>query len=203
MTPFNKIGLLLLIVAYGLLIPGLTQPVLHIVTTADKEQMSIIGKEAILSSDAIPNFLLPMAMDVLNQVQVKGTLVVHDQAQSILEVARELWQVNNYLVAFLIIFFSVFIPLVKLLFIAFALFLKNANTANWLVKGNSALSKWSMSDVLVMAILISFLSIKASAGSSALVTTEITLQNGFYYFLGFCLVSILAGQLLAHRKIIS
>ncbi len=58
------------------------------------------------------------------------------------------------------------------------------------------LSKWSMADVYVMAIMIAFLGIRASADTSSLIYTEIEFESGFYYFLGFCLLSILSSQLL-------
>lgn len=193
------LGYLLLIVAYVLLVPGLTEPVLHVVTTLDKAELAVMGKEALLESGTIPNFLLPMAMEVLNQVQVSGTVVVTDTAKSILGTAEDLWNYNNQLVAFLIIFFSVFVPVLKLLLLGASLMFKSV--AEVLAKSSGALSKWSMADVFVMALIISFLAIKASSGNSSLVTTTIELETGFYYFLGYCLVSILASQLLLSARL--
>lgn len=193
------LGYLLLIVAYVLLVPGLTEPVLHVVTTLDKAELAVMGKEALLESGTIPNFLLPMAMEVLNQVQVSGTVVVTDTAKSILGTAEDLWNDNNQLVAFLIIFFSVFVPVLKLLLLGASLMFKSV--AEVLAKSSGALSKWSMADVFVMALIISFLAIKASSGNSSLVTTTIELETGFYYFLGYCLVSILASQLLLSARL--
>ncbi len=199
--PYPQIfGFLFLILAYALLIPGITEPVLHVVTTLDKAELSVMGKEAILQSGTIPNFLMPMAMEVLNQVQVSGELVVHDSAKSILGTSRDLWNDGNLLVAFLIIFFSVFVPTLKLLLLAISLFLKESKLGLFLAKSSAAMSKWSMADVFVMALIISFLAIKASSGTSNMVTTEITLQVGFYYFLGYCILSIFAGQLMFAGK---
>lgn len=194
----QTLGFMLLITAYLLLIPGLTEPVLHITTTLDKAELANMGKEALLESGTIPNFLLPMAMEVLNQVQVNGTVVVTDTAKSILQTSQDLWNDNNQLVAFLIVFFSVFIPVLKLALLAASFVIKPI--ANFLANSSAALSKWSMADVFVIALIISFLAIKASSGNSGLVTTSITLETGFYYFLGYCLVSILASQLLLSAK---
>lgn len=192
-------GFFLLLMAYVLLVPGLTEPVLHVTTTLDKTELAIMGKQALIESGTIPNFLLPMAVEVLNQVKVSGTVVVTDTAKSILQTSQDLWNDNNQLVAFLIVFFSVFIPVLKLALLAASFVIKPI--ANFLANSSAALSKWSMADVFVMALIISFLAIKASAGHSNLVTTTITLETGFYYFLGYCLVSILASQLLilAHK----
>lgn len=188
------LGVFLLLIAYLLLVPGLTEPVLHVTTTLDKAELAVMGKEALLNSGTIPNFLLPMAKEVLNQMQVSGSLVVTDTAKSIWQTSQDLWNDNNQLVAFLIIFFSVFIPVLKLALLGASLVIKPL--AHFLANSSALLSKWSMADVFVMALIISFLAIKASAGNSNLVTTSITLEAGFYYFLGYCLVSILASQLL-------
>jgi hypothetical protein len=51
-----------------------------------------------------------------------------------------------------------------------------------------------------MALIITFLAIKASANTSTLLQTDIQLENGFYYFLGYCLLSILSSQLLVAQS---
>ncbi len=192
-------GYTFLIAAYILLIPGLTEPVLHVVSTLDKAELAVLGKETLLQSEAIPSFLMPMAMEVMNHVQVTGTVVVHDSANSILGTSEELWNDGNLLVAFLILFFSVFVPALKLFFLAVSTSLKESKTGLFLAKASSAMSKWSMADVFVMALIISFLAIQASADHSLLLSTTITLETGFYYFLGYCLLSILASQLIAKK----
>ena len=188
------LGLFLLLIAYVLLVPGLIEPVLHVTTTLDKAELVVLGKEALLESGSIPNFLMPVAMEVLNQVQVSGTVLVSDTAKSIWQTSQDLWNDNNQLVAFLIIFFSVFVPLLKLALLAASCM--NKRFSEKLAISSAFLSKWSMADVFVIALVISFLAIKASSGNSSLVTTTISLESGFYYFLGYCLVSILASQLL-------
>jgi len=200
-TARSGFGYFLMLGAYALLIPGLTEPVLHVVSVLDKSELAVLGKEAILSSEAIPNFLLPVAMDVLNQVHVEGKIVINDTSNSILQTSQTLWNDGNVLVACLIILFSVFIPVIKLLFLAFAMAFKHAPIGHRLSLASSAMSKWSMADVFVMALLIAFLATKASTGNAGMVSTSITLEAGFYFFLGYCLLSILASQLLfIHRE---
>jgi hypothetical protein len=194
------LGLALLIGAYIILIPGLTEPVLHITTTLDKGELTVLGKEAILNSGSIPNFLMPMTLEVFNQIQVSGSVVVQDTAKSILGTAQDLWQDENLLVAFLIVFFSVVIPVLKLGLLGFSSMMQRFAWSGRYAKWSALLSKWSMSDVFVMALIISFLAIKASANTSTLLQTNIQLENGFYYFLGYCLLSILASQLLVKES---
>ena len=55
-----------------------------------------------------------------------------------------------------------------------------------------------MADVFVIAIFIAFLAGNGLQENQGLVDFHATLENGFWFFLGYCLVSILATQLLAH-----
>ncbi|GAB6070905.1 paraquat-inducible protein A [Thiomicrorhabdus hydrogeniphila] len=195
------LGFIFLISAYGLLIPGVTEPVLHMTTMLDKGELTVLGKEAILQSGTIPNFLLPMTMEVLNQIHATGTVVIQDTAKSILGTAETLWQDGNQLVAFLIVFFSIFVPALKLALLASSYLFKCFGKQ--LALSSGFLSKWSMADVFVMALIIAFLAIKASSGNSALLQTNIELETGFYYFLGYCLLSIASSQLLIKKQPIS
>lgn len=197
MSTRQLLGFMLLVAAYGMLIPGLTLPVLHITTLLDKAELTLLGKEAILTSDSIPNFLMPMTIEVLNSIDVQGTVIIQDTAKSLISTAEGLWQDGNRLVAFLILFFSVVIPVIKLGLLALSYGLPRFGWAQSLGALSAALSKWSMADVFVMALVISFLAIKASASSSGLIQTNIALEAGFYYFLGYCLLSIASSQLLS------
>jgi hypothetical protein len=189
-------SLFLLIIAYAMLIPGLTEPVLHIVTTLDKAELAALGKGAIIQNIELPDFLLPMATELINSVQVNGTVVIHDSAKSILATSQALWNDGNHLVAVLIITFSVVVPALKLLLMVLSTLWRNSMFGWRLKLISSAMSKWSMADVFAVAMLISFLAIKSTEGTSALVENQISLEIGFYYFIGYCLLSILASQLM-------
>ena len=199
MNPRLILGFIVLVFAYALLIPGITEPVLHITTTLDKGELTVLGKEAILTSGSIPNFLMPVTMELMNQINVSGTVVIQDTAKSILGTAEGLWQDENFLVAFLIVFFSLVVPVLKITLLAISYSMKNSKSGAMLENTSGLLAKWSMADVFVMALIISFLAIKASAGTSTLLQTEIKLESGFYYFLGYCLLSILSSQLLTRK----
>jgi uncharacterized paraquat-inducible protein A len=187
---------ILLVLAYAMLLPGITEPVLHIVTTLDKAELATIGKDAILQNANLPEFLMPMATELVNSVQVTGTVVIHDSAKSILSTSQSLWEDGNHTVAILIVTFSIVVPALKLLLIAFAYLWQNS-ILGWRLKLlSAAMSKWSMADVFAIALLISFLAIKSTEGRSSLVENQINFETGFYYFIGYCLLSILASQLM-------
>lgn len=190
------LGFLVLVVAYLLLIPGLIEPVLHVTTTLDKAELANLGKDALLGSPEIPSFIKSMAVELFNNVTVEGAVVIQDTAKSILGTVQTLWNDGNQIVAVLIVFFSVIVPAVKLMLVSVSYGFKSFSWGQKAGQFSGLISKWSMADVFVMALIVSFLAIKASAGTSTLVETTITFESGFYYFLGYCLLSILASQLM-------
>ena len=109
--------------------------------------------------------------------------------------AQELADNENLAVAVLIVTFSVLIPVLKLLvqLLAFAL---SGAIGQRLLAFNSALGKWSMADVFVMAMLIAFMAGRASNHVGELLIMDAQLEEGFWYFLAYCLFAIAAGSVL-------
>jgi uncharacterized paraquat-inducible protein A len=99
----------------------------------------------------------------------------------------------------MIITFSVVVPALKLLLLAFSYLWRNSMLGWRLKLISSAMSKWSMADVFAVAMLISFLAIKSTESTSTVVENHITFETGFYYFIGYCLLSILASQLMVRE----
>jgi len=114
-----------------------------------------------------------------------------NETRSIWETVTSLQEQGYALVAFLIVTFSVVIPVLKGITILFTWLWPS--DLRWRIVG--AISKWSMVDVFVVGILVAFLTAKATADMQA------TLQEGFWWFLGFCLLSIISGQLLSQHRL--
>jgi uncharacterized paraquat-inducible protein A len=113
-----------------------------------------------------------------------------NETRSIWETVTSLNEQGYALVAFLIVTFSVVIPVLKGVTILFTWLWPS--DLRWRIV--AAISKWSMVDVFVVGILVAFLTAKATAEMQA------TLLDGFWWFLSFCILSIISGQLLAlHR----
>lgn len=119
------------------------------------------------------------------------TAELFNETRSIWETVTSLHDQGYALVAFLIVTFSVVIPVLKGLTILFTWLWPS--DLRWRIVG--AISKWSMVDVFVVGILVAFLTAKATAEMQA------TLLDGFWWFLGFCILSIVSGQLLAMHKL--
>ncbi|MBE0482354.1 MAG: paraquat-inducible protein A [Bacterioplanes sp.] len=149
----QRVGLLLSLVSYGLLYPGVTEPIMTV-----NANLSVLG----------------MKIQLLNET-------------------RSIWQTVLFLqeqgyrwIGWMILTFSVIFPAIKAVMIVW-LWLSPSAFRSTLTM---VLSKWSMADVFVVALLIAFFSAQATNNVTA------QLEDGFYWFTAFCVLSIAAAQCL-------
>jgi len=190
--------LVLIVVALGLLYPGVTQPVLTLTGTVEKSKIAELGIEMIAGegADAQTRQMLTAISSFLGFDQIEGHLVAYNNTRSVWGTVDELSRTGNLPVAFLIVFFSLVIPVFKLLLQTGTLFIARADLRDPLLRLNGALSKWSMSDVFVMGVLVAYMAGSASGQIGDMLTMYASLEPGFYYFLAYCLFSIAASSLL-------
>mgnify|MGYP000267867344 CR=1 FL=1 len=189
-------GLLLLVCAYVLLVPGLTEPMLSVSGTVEKAELVEIGREMLKESDSLPGFLADLADRVVDGIDARGTVSAFDKTRSIVETAAELRANGHLPVALLIVLFSVVVPLFKALVLIAALLPVAVGWRRRLAAVANASGKWSMADVFVIAIFVAFLAGNGIQESRGLVDFEASLGEGFWYFLAYCLLSVLGTQLL-------
>jgi hypothetical protein len=137
------------------------------------------------------------------------------RSKTVFEVFQTLIQMHRpemTLVAVLVILFSVVFPALKMLALSASLFRPALLRTNRLVRILAFdLSKWSMADVMALAIFMSFVAFNGVIGSSldalrdmpsitqVLIPTNASrILPGYYLFIGFCLSSILLSQKLHH-----
>ena len=175
---------LLTLVNIGLLVPGVTQPIYSVAITSQVQA---------------------------GVVEFDGT--VYERTRSILGAVRELAETGNYLVSFLILFFSVIVPLTKATMLLGSIFAASQRAREWLVYLVDLIGKWSMADVFVVGVFLAFLATQDQAQAnvfevpllgqqlevSMMTNLTSTLGTGFYFFLGYCLFSIFWTQVLKHR----
>ena len=192
------ISLILMLVALALLYPGVTQPVLTLTGEIEKSRIAALGVDLIAGEEADPQTrqMLAMITSFLGLDQIEGRLQAYSSTRSIWGTVEELARTGNLPVAFLIVFFSLVIPVFKLLLQAVAIFLPQASLRRPLLWMNATLSKWSMADVFVMGLLVAYMAGKATGKAGELLVMSAQLEPGFYFFLAYCLFSIAATTLL-------
>ncbi len=138
----------------------------------------------------IPGLIQPiLSIDIGAKLPIVGNLSLHSTKQSIVETVQSLFENGNGIVAFLILFFSILVPLIKALLILFSLLSKNENLKSKIQTFLGYIGKWSMADVFIVGLFIAFLSTSSDDNIDA------GIHAGFYYFLSYCILSVLAFQL--------
>ena len=176
------------VIALACLHIGLTYPMLEI--TALERNLDI---------GALPIKTNVMGFSVdLNIEQVfRGDMIFYYQSKSVLELVGTLFDQKNWVVAISILSFSILFPLLKLIFTCMMLFgarVGNTGLGQFFVK---YAGKWSMADVFVVAVFLAYL---AFSNMQVGITTESNVLAGLYFFLGYCLLSILSSHLILKKN---
>jgi paraquat-inducible protein A len=147
--------------------------------------------------------------------KVKGTedkhipIKIFDTSRSILKTVHDLWERDAYFVAGMIFLFSVVVPTTKSILVTYIFFNKSAKRRIKIYEFLNAIGKWSMCDVFIVAILLAYLSTGAtqtdnvkdvmfmghSVSVDVMAGMHAKLQIGFWCFLSYCLLSLMALQL--------
>ena len=200
MSKFQKyVGMLLLLIAFGLLIPGITEPILVLHGKVDKAELVEFGKQTLADDPDVPAFVVSLTEKLIDELKIEGELEVFSKSRSIAGTVEELYKSGNPLVAFLISLFSIVIPAIKLVLLLYSSLVAKSGPL-WIDNFQKTIGKWSMADVFVIAIMVAYLAAVATKDMEELFSLEAEFSTGFYYFLGYCLLSIFASQLLTVRK---
>lgn len=229
MTPGSRnLALAGVAVSVLVLIPGLLLPILTIQGRLNPPAVADLSRTLLeqgISDAAVESIRGMINPDVLplleaSQGGLKGMLVgsigkeitsslaggqpveVYQQTRSIVSSVRNLYQVGSVLAATLIVFFSVIVPVTKSILVCWAVCQRNAIRRQRTLLFVEMIAKWSMADVFAVAVIIAFLAAQASqtvGSASALVAFRATFGPGFYWFSGYCLLSLAVQQLAARR----
>ncbi|MGI2178689.1 paraquat-inducible protein A [Shewanella frigidimarina] len=185
----------LVLISLILLIPGVTKPMLTITGTIEKSQLVDTGKDMLIQdltedSHANTRGILDIAASMLGLDTLDGEVEVFRNSRSIIDTIAALYQSHHFVVAMLVGLFSIVIPAVKLITMLILLLPVTPLIKQRLSKMISVIGKWSMADVFVVAIIVTYMAGNASAGMGDMLKTQSQFEIGFYYFLGYCIFSI-------------
>lgn len=124
------------------------------------------------------------------EIALLGRVVLQYESKGIITTIHKLFLVDNYFLAILLLLFSVLLPVMKIVLSLAAIGIDHSRTRRASVMLVKAIGRWSMTDVFVVAVLLAFL----TADTAQL--TDATIGPGLYFFAGYGLLSIAAGQLM-------
>ena len=192
----KHIPTILFVLSIIVLIPGITLPLLTIKATVNKQEMLELATQVLVPRTGQgSNFVQNMLQSVLQQLNIEGSVQVFESTRSLLGTMHDLVLNDHIVVGLLIGLFGVVIPVIKIILTLLSMILKHQDDKKQMLKISNLLSKWSMSDVFVMAIIVAFLTVNANEQAVDAVQLNAELQSGFYFFTAYCILAITAGQL--------
>ncbi|MBH0089554.1 MULTISPECIES: paraquat-inducible protein A [unclassified Pseudoalteromonas] len=193
----NWLSVISVVVALFLLFPGITKPVLTIEGNIDKSKLAQAGIEMLAEEgDGRTRSMLMMFSNMLGLDKLEGEISAYNKTQSILGTVKELASNNNLFVAALVGLFSIVIPSLKLLLQLLYCCLPLNGFKQKLGLVICALSKWSMVDVFVIALIVTYLAGNAHGKSGELLVMNAQFGEGFWYFSAYCIFAIIASNLI-------
>ena len=102
--------------------------------------------------------------------------------------------------ATLILLFSVIVPLTKALLVVVATYMRNMTSRQRVLDFVAGIAKWSMADVFVVGLFITYLAAQATqrmpgqTTSAPLLAFDAHFGPGFYWFAAYCLFSLASQQ---------
>jgi hypothetical protein len=136
----------------------------------------------------------PLVMIIVyKSLPVVGMVTLSFDTKSIIGTIEKLFLQHNYIIAVLVLAFSIIIPFIKSIVILLYGFLKESGLGKNIIKIIDKLGKWSMADVFIVALLVVFFSTKQDINSA------LKIESGLYFFLGYVLLSMLGSSLIGKR----
>ena len=225
-TSIRWLILVLLVVSLVLLIPGLFAPVITIRGVLTRDGIAQVAPTMLqrgLNDDtlnALKAMMNPTVVGLLEAtggdlrqmiidkvtpsltaslLQNVGDVEVFQQTRSIVGSVRRLYEVGSPVPATLILLFSVVVPFVKMALVGWAVFVADEARRRRTLAFVEAIAKWSMADVFVVALFITYLAAMASQSTPAagppLVAFKAEFGPGFYWFAAYCVFSLATQQL--------
>jgi hypothetical protein len=196
----NTIAMILLAAAFALLVPGLILPMIQFNGYLDKTEIASLGKDLMADNSQINSSTAKMVSGFIENLNLSGTVDVYDKSRSILGTVRDLFRTGDYPVGFLILLFSVIVPVIKASMLVVVLAIKREGAQRRMLRWSSAISKWSMADVFVVAVFVAYLAAKATQNTRDYLFLDARFEIGFYCFAGYCLLSLGSAQLITLGK---
>ena len=135
-----------------------------------------------------------LSLVAYTEVTLLGKVVFKYESKGIITTVLELMRSGNVFIAAVLFTFSVVTPVIKHFFAFIAILASRTAVRRKYVHFLSVIGKWSMADVMVVAVLLSFF----VSGKDEF--SDSWLGAGLYFFAGYCVLSLIAIQFITHLK---
>jgi paraquat-inducible protein A len=135
-----------------------------------------------------------LAIIAYQDIPVLGQTVFQFESKSIVSALHKLYESGQVAIAVVIFVFTILTPILKSLMMLILVISEKLHYSGKSLKVLKTIGKWSMLDVFVIAILVTYFTTKSGGA------TDATLQIGVYYFTAYVIASMLLTYLITHKK---
>ncbi len=160
-----------------------------------KSKISLFALISVTVIALITGWFAPiLAIIAYQDIPVLGQSVFQFESKSIVSALQKLYQTGQVAIAVIIFIFTILTPIVKSLMMLVVLFSQNLHFSQKSIRVLKTIGKWSMLDVFVIAILVTYFTTKSGGA------TDATLQIGVYYFVAYVIASMILTYLINYKN---
>lgn len=160
-----------------------------------KSQWSLLALLAVTVMALVTGWFAPiLAIIAYQDIPVLGQTVFQFESKSIVSALYKLYDSGQVAIAIIIFVFTILTPVLKSLTMLVVLFSQNLHFSQKSIKVLKTIGKWSMLDVFVIAILVTYFTTKSGGA------TDATLQIGVFYFVAYVIASMLLTYLINYKN---
>ncbi len=126
-------------------------------------------------------------------IPLLGNTIFQYESKSIVTTLMKMFENQQYGIAGIILLFTVITPIIKTLLLLTISFQEKLHLSSKRIGFLSNIGKWSMLDVFVVAIVVTYFSMKASG------QTDANLQIGVYYFSIYVILSMICTYIVSFK----
>ena len=126
-----------------------------------------------------------LAIVAYEDVPVLGQTVFQYESKSILTALYKLFENGQYVIAGIILLFTVIMPVLKSLLMGLIIYGRKLHFSQYSIQMLKNIGKWSMLDVFVIAIIVTYFSSKQTGA------TDASLEPGVYFFTMYVISSMI------------
>ena len=156
-----------------------------------KSTISLMALLAVTIMALVTGWFAPiLAIVAYQDVPVLGQTVFQFESKSIVSALQKLYESGQTVIALVIFLFTILTPVLKSIMLLVVLFSQNLHFSQRSIQVLKAIGKWSMLDVFVIAILVTYFTTKSGGA------TDATLQIGVFYFVAYVIASMILTYLI-------
>ena len=127
------------------------------------------------------------------EIPVLGNTIFQYESKSIISALYKIFDQQQYAIGGIILLFTVITPILKTFLLLIISFREKLHLSIKKIKILSAIGKWSMLDVFVVAIVVTYFSMKSTG------QTDANLQIGVYYFSIYVILSMICTYIVSGK----